>query len=47
MFNLAIDSKLQGCDIVAMKVEEVAPNGYAVARATVRQKRPGVRSASN
>src|SRR6202043_2258407 len=41
MFNLAIDSKLRGCDIVAMKVEDVAPNGYAVARATVRQKKTG------
>ena len=39
MFNLAIDSKLRGCDLVALKVEDVAPNGYAVARATVRQKK--------
>ena len=30
MFNLAIDSKLRGCDVVALKVEDVAPNGYAV-----------------
>src|SRR3984893_5717827 len=28
MFNLAIDSKLRGCDVVAMKVEDVAPSGY-------------------
>jgi integrase len=41
MFNLAIDSKLRGCDVVAIKVEEVAPNGYAVDRATVRQKKTG------
>jgi integrase len=41
MFNLAIDSKLQGCDVVALKVEDVAPNGYAVERATVRQKKTG------
>src|SRR5262249_29301546 len=39
MFNLAIDSKLRGCDVVALKVEEVAPSGYAVDRATVRQKK--------
>jgi hypothetical protein len=39
MFNLAIDSKLRGCDVVAIKVEDVAPNGYAVDRATVRQKK--------
>jgi len=41
MFNLAIDSKLRGCDVVATKVEDVAPNGYALARATVRQRKTG------
>src|SRR5882762_10435874 len=41
MFNLAIDSKLPGCDVVALKVEDVAPNGHAVERATVRQKKTG------
>src|SRR5262249_860203 len=41
LFNLAIDSKLRGCDVVALKVEEVAPNGHAVARGTVRQKKTG------
>jgi integrase len=41
MFNLAIDSKLRGCDVVALKVEDVAPNGYSVDRAMVRQKKTG------
>jgi integrase len=41
MFNLAIDCKLRGCDVVALRVEDIAPNGYAVARATVRQKKTG------
>ena len=41
MFNLAIDSKLRGCDVVALKVEDIAPHGYAVERATVRQKKTG------
>jgi len=41
MFNLAIDSKLRGCDVVALKVEDVAPNGYAADRATIRQKKTG------
>src|SRR4051812_46696306 len=41
MFNLAIDSKLRGCDVVALKVEDIAPNGYSVDRATVRQKKTG------
>jgi hypothetical protein len=25
MFNLAIDSKLRGCDLVALKVDDLAP----------------------
>src|SRR5206468_4905580 len=41
MFNLAIDSKLRGCDVVALKVQDIAPNGYAIDRATVRQKKTG------
>jgi integrase len=39
LFNLAIDSKLRGCDVVAIRY--VAPNGHAIARATVRQKKTG------
>src|SRR5258708_24193119 len=39
MFNLAIDSKLRGCDVVALKVEDIAPHGYAVERPTRRQKK--------
>jgi integrase len=41
MFNLAIDSKLRGCDVVALKVDDIAPNGYAIDRATVRQRKTG------
>ena len=41
MFNLAIDSKLRDCDIVALRVEDVAPSRYAVDRVTVRQKKTG------
>ena len=41
LFNLAIDSKLRGCDVVALKVDDVAPNRYAVDRATVRQRKTG------
>jgi len=41
MFNLAIDSKLRGCDVVALRVEDIAPSGYTVDRATVRQKKTG------
>ena len=41
MFNLAIDSKLRGCDVVAIKVEDVAASGYTADRATLRQKKTG------
>jgi integrase len=41
MFNLAIDSKLRGCDLVALRVDDVAPNGYAIDRATIRQRKTG------
>ena len=40
LFNLAIDSKLRGCDLVALCVDDVAPNGYTVDRANVRQRAP-------
>jgi integrase len=41
LFNLAIDSKLRGCDVVSVRVDDVAPNGYTFDRATVRQKKTG------
>ena len=41
MFNLAIDSKLRGCDVVALKFEDIAPRGYTIDRATVRQRKTG------
>jgi hypothetical protein len=40
-FNLAVDSKLRGCDVVATRVEDVAASGYTADRATVRQKKNG------
>ena len=41
LFNLAIHSKLRGCDLVALRVDDVAPNGYAMDRASVRQSKTG------
>ena len=41
LFNLAIDSKLRGCDVVAVRVDDVAPNGYTLDRATIRQRKTG------
>jgi len=41
LFNLAIDSKLRGCDVVSLKIVDVAPHGYALDRASVRQRKTG------
>ena len=41
LFNVAIDSKLRGCDVVSLKVEDVAPHGNAIDRAMVRQRKTG------
>ena len=41
LFNLAIGSKLRGCDVVAVRVDDVAPSGYAMDRATIRQRKTG------
>ena len=41
LFNLSIDSKLRGCDVVNLKVGDVAPHRYAVDRATIRRKKTG------
>ena len=41
LFNLAIDSKLRGCDVVSVRIDDVAPSGYSMDRATIRQKKTG------
>jgi integrase len=41
LFNLAIDSKLRDCDLVALRVDDVARNGYAIERTSVRQRKTG------
>ena len=41
LFNLAIDSKLRGCDLVAIRVDDVARNGHAIERTSVRQRKTG------
>ena len=41
LFDLAIDSKLRGCDVVTLKIVDVAPHGYTVDRASVRQRKTG------
>jgi integrase len=39
LFNCAIDSKLRGCDLVALKVSDLAPAGVLRRRATVVQQK--------
>jgi integrase len=41
MFNLAIDSKLRGCDLVRLKIDDVCASGRVRDRATVIQKKTG------
>ena len=41
MFNLAIDSKLRGCDLVRLRVDDVCAAGRVRDRATVTQKKTG------
>ena len=41
MFNLAIDSKLRGCDLVRLKVDDICFAGKVRERTTVVQKKTG------
>lgn len=41
LFPVAIDSKLSGYDLVALRVADVAPLGCFVDRAVVRQRKTG------
>jgi integrase len=42
LFNLAIDSKLRGCDLVKMRVKDVATAGRVAPRASVMQQKTGL-----
>jgi hypothetical protein len=44
MFNIAIDSKLRGCDVVALEVEDIAP---PLTAPQCGRRRLGVRCDSN
>ncbi|WP_046867220.1 tyrosine-type recombinase/integrase [Microvirga massiliensis] len=41
LFNLALDSKLRACDLVALRVGDVALNGRVRSRATIMQRKTG------
>ena len=41
LFNCALDAKLRGCDLVKLRVSDVAPGGIMRDRATVVQQKTG------
>ena len=41
LFNLAIASKLRGCDLVSLRVEDIAVGGHVRDRATIIQRKTG------
>jgi len=41
LFNCAIDAKLRGCDLVKLRVSDVAPGGSLRQRATIVQQKTG------
>jgi integrase len=41
LFDLAIDSKLRGCDLVGLRVQDIAHGNQVLARASVVQKKTG------
>jgi len=41
LFNLAIDSKLRGCDLLRLQVDEICTGGRVRDRSTVIQKKTG------
>jgi integrase len=41
LFNLAIDSKLRGCDLVRLKIDDLCVGGRLRDRATIIQKKTG------
>jgi hypothetical protein len=41
LFNVAIDSKLRGCDVVRLRSVDIAPQGHCIDRATIRQRKTG------
>ena len=41
LFNLAIDSKLRGCDLVRLQVHDIAHGDHVLSRASVVQQKTG------
>ena len=41
LFDLALDSKLRGCDVVALRLEDILAGGMVRRRAMVLQRKTG------
>jgi integrase len=41
LFNLAIDSKLRGCDLVSLRIHDVCHSGQVASRAIILQRKTG------
>jgi hypothetical protein len=41
LFNCALDAKLRACDLVKLRVSEIAPGGASLQRSTVIQQKTG------
>ncbi len=41
LFNLAIDSKLRACDLIRLRVGDIAPTGQVASRAKILQRKTG------
>ena len=41
LFNLALDSKLRGCDLVSLRVRDICSSGQILSRAMVMQHKTG------
>ena len=46
LFNLGIDSKLRGCDLVSLKVRDICHGDQVATRAVVMQHKTSVRCSS-
>lgn len=42
LFNLAIDSKLRGCDLVKLRVRDISHGSQITARAIITQQKTGL-----
>ena len=42
MYNLAIDSKLRGCDLLSLRIRDIRHGSHMLTRATITQHKTGL-----